>query len=185
MGSTRPSPVKTRTAGLNQLWGAVHGPQCLLSASQYRKAVATFTRMVHPWIRKMLARHMTHAPETSDRFYNLARARDSAFFVAGRIRSAMTDQSKPETSSLPTATKSAFTPYSAPATVSASATYTPSASVNPNPVSQPTTLRETSSLPHAAYSASASVIASPTYTPSASVNPNPVSQPTTFREVRL
>ena len=60
-----------------------------ISATRLRKATSTAVRVAHPEARTMLAKYMTHSPNTADRYYNLYNQREMATPVVKLIASVM------------------------------------------------------------------------------------------------
>ncbi|CAC5400110.1 unnamed protein product [Mytilus coruscus] len=74
--------------GIQRIWdqGPVNKP---LTATRLRKATATAVRTQIPASREILARHMTHNPETADRHYALYKQRELAVPVTNMISAVM------------------------------------------------------------------------------------------------
>lgn len=82
---------------INRIWEL--GPVVKsISATRLRKATSTAARTAIPSSREVLARHMTHNPETADRHYALYNQRELAVPVTNMI-SAVMEGKKPAKSS--------------------------------------------------------------------------------------
>lgn len=73
---------------INRVWD--QGPvRKHISATRLRKATTTAVRTVHPASREVLAKHMSHNPETADRHYALYKKQEMAAPVTNLIASVM------------------------------------------------------------------------------------------------
>ncbi|VDI23172.1 Hypothetical predicted protein [Mytilus galloprovincialis] len=77
-----------KSDGIQRVWD--HGPvNKTVTATRLRKATPTAVRTLIPASREILARHMTHNPETADRHYALYQHRELAVPVTNMIAAVM------------------------------------------------------------------------------------------------
>lgn len=74
---------------IQRFWGRGTSGTKKLTATRLRKATSTTVRKKHPEIRDRLACHMTHKPETADRYYQLHNQREMAVEMTQLIASVM------------------------------------------------------------------------------------------------